>query len=158
MAVGLHSAGAHVTVHARNAEKAQAVAALAQGEAGVFPPPPGSWDLLVNCTPVGMHPVVDESPFDARHLLFETTVFDTVYNPEQTLLIKQAREIGCKTITGIDMFVGQAALLRCFAEAIRTGRPGATSGEDNLWSFAAVTAGVISAREERGVDVGGLLR
>jgi 3-dehydroquinate dehydratase/shikimate dehydrogenase len=37
-------------------------------------------------------------------------VFDTVYNPEQTLLIKYAREIGCGYVTGIDMFVGQAAL------------------------------------------------
>jgi 3-dehydroquinate dehydratase/shikimate dehydrogenase len=37
-------------------------------------------------------------------------VSDTDYNPDQTLLIKQARETGCRTITGIDMFVGQAAL------------------------------------------------
>jgi 3-dehydroquinate dehydratase/shikimate dehydrogenase len=66
--------------------------------------------LIVNGTPVGMHPVVDEAPLDTRHLLHEMTVFDTVYNPEQTLLIKQAREIGCNTITGVDMFVGQAAL------------------------------------------------
>ncbi len=37
-------------------------------------------------------------------------VFDTVYIPEQTLLIKQARQAGCTAITGIDMFVGQAAV------------------------------------------------
>jgi 3-dehydroquinate dehydratase/shikimate dehydrogenase len=37
-------------------------------------------------------------------------VFDTVYNPEQTLLIKQAREAQCTVITGVDMFVGQAGL------------------------------------------------
>ena len=37
-------------------------------------------------------------------------VFDTVYNPEQTLLIKEARQKHCKTITGVDMFVRQAAL------------------------------------------------
>jgi 3-dehydroquinate dehydratase/shikimate dehydrogenase len=37
-------------------------------------------------------------------------VFDTVYNPEQTLLIKQARAAGCTVITGVDMFVGQASL------------------------------------------------
>ena len=36
-------------------------------------------------------------------------VFDTVYNPENTLLIKQARERGCKTVSGIEMFVRQAA-------------------------------------------------
>ena len=37
-------------------------------------------------------------------------VFDTVYTPEQTLLIKEARERGCHTITGVEMFIRQAAL------------------------------------------------
>jgi 3-dehydroquinate dehydratase/shikimate dehydrogenase len=36
-------------------------------------------------------------------------VFDTVYNPENTLLIKEARSAGCRTVTGVDMFVRQAA-------------------------------------------------
>jgi predicted dehydrogenase len=52
---------------------------------------------------------------------------------------------------------GQAALLHRFAEAIRSGEPGETSGADNLWSFGAVTAGVISAQEGRSVDVGRLI-
>ena len=37
------------------------------------------------------------------------TVFDTVYTPERTLLIAQARERGCRTVTGVEMFVRQAA-------------------------------------------------
>ena len=37
-------------------------------------------------------------------------VFDTVYNPEQTLLVKEARDKGCKVITGVDMFIRQAGL------------------------------------------------
>jgi 3-dehydroquinate dehydratase/shikimate dehydrogenase len=37
-------------------------------------------------------------------------VFDTVYNPEQTYLLKLARDAGCDVITGVDMFIGQAAL------------------------------------------------
>jgi 3-dehydroquinate dehydratase/shikimate dehydrogenase len=37
------------------------------------------------------------------------TVFDTVYNPETTLLIREAKARGCDTITGVDMFVRQAA-------------------------------------------------
>lgn len=54
---------------------------------------------------------------------------------------------------------GQAALLSQFAQAIRTEIPAETSGLDNLWSFAAVMAGVISARERsRAVEVAGLLR
>lgn len=66
-------------------------------------------DVLVNCTPVGMHPNLDESPFEAEWLSKSTLVFDTVYNPEQTLLIKYARDTECKFITGVDMFVLQAA-------------------------------------------------
>ncbi len=53
---------------------------------------------------------------------------------------------------------GQAALLRNFADAIWKNQPGETSGIDNLWSFAAVTAGVISANEGRSVDVAELVR
>ena len=52
---------------------------------------------------------------------------------------------------------GQARLLSDFAAAIRSGKPAETSGEDNLWSFATVMAGVISAREKRTVDVRELL-
>jgi len=67
-------------------------------------------DLLVNCTPVGMHPHVDHTPFEGEDLVRSMIVFDTIYNPEQTLLIKQARERGCHVVTGVDMFVRQAAL------------------------------------------------
>ncbi|HUE72559.1 MAG TPA: shikimate dehydrogenase [Pirellulaceae bacterium] len=66
-------------------------------------------DLLVNCTPVGMHPNMDESPFPAMYLRAGMFVFDTIYNPEQTLLIKEARENACETVTGVEMFVSQAA-------------------------------------------------
>jgi 3-dehydroquinate dehydratase/shikimate dehydrogenase len=66
-------------------------------------------DVLVNCTSVGMHPHLDETPFAENWLREGMVVFDTIYNPEQTLLIKQARERGARTITGVDMFVGQAA-------------------------------------------------
>jgi predicted dehydrogenase len=52
---------------------------------------------------------------------------------------------------------GQARLLHDFAHAIRTGKPAETSGEDNLWSFATVIAGVISAKEKRTVNVRDLL-
>jgi 3-dehydroquinate dehydratase/shikimate dehydrogenase len=67
-------------------------------------------DVLVNCTPLGMHPKVDETPFDRLYLRSGMIVFDTVYNPESTLLVKDAREQGCHTITGVEMFVRQAAL------------------------------------------------
>lgn len=66
--------------------------------------------LIVNGTPLGMHPNVNETPYEAHYLREGVVVFDTVYNPEQTLLIKNARDVDCTTITGVDMFVGQAAL------------------------------------------------
>jgi predicted dehydrogenase len=52
----------------------------------------------------------------------------------------------------------QAALLHHFANAIRTGKPGETSGADNLHSFGAVIAGVLSAREGRTVNVAELIK
>jgi 3-dehydroquinate dehydratase/shikimate dehydrogenase len=69
-----------------------------------------SADLLVNCTPVGMHPNVDETPYDMHHLRPSMLVFDAVYNPENTLLVKNARKRNCTVVTGVEMFVAQAAL------------------------------------------------
>lgn len=65
-------------------------------------------EILVNCTSVGMHPKLDESPFEQHWLGDSTLVFDTVYNPEQTLLLKESRERGCPTVSGIEMFIRQA--------------------------------------------------
>lgn len=67
------------------------------------------YDVLINCTSVGMSPKVDETPFLDHWLRDSTLVFDTVYNPENTLLLKQARERGCATASGVEMFVRQAA-------------------------------------------------
>ncbi|MBN2295958.1 MAG: shikimate dehydrogenase [Pirellulales bacterium] len=67
-------------------------------------------DILINCTPVGMHPNVDESPLDKHHMRPNMVVFDAVYNPESTLFIKYARSRNCRVITGVDMFVRQACL------------------------------------------------
>jgi 3-dehydroquinate dehydratase/shikimate dehydrogenase len=67
-------------------------------------------DLVINCTSVGMFPNVDESPLHASFLRPELMVFDIVYTPETTLLVKEARTRGCHVLTGVDMFVRQAAL------------------------------------------------
>ena len=64
---------------------------------------------MVNATPVGMHPDLDNTPFRAEALNPSTIIFETIYNPERTLLIKDARTAGCQTITGVEMFVRQAA-------------------------------------------------
>ena len=110
IATGLIRAGAAVTITNRTKSKA---ADLAQSLGCVL----AGWenrgavgtDILINCTSVGMHPKVDETPFQQHWLDEAMTVFDTVYTPERTLLIAQARERGCKVVTGVDMFVRQAA-------------------------------------------------
>lgn len=67
-------------------------------------------DVLINCTSVGMHPNVNETPFAENWLREGMVVFDSVYNPEQTLFLKHARLRGCKTVSGVEMFVRQAAV------------------------------------------------
>lgn len=66
-------------------------------------------DVLINCTSVGMLPDVNESPYEQHWLHESMLVFDTVYTPENTLLMKHAKERGCRTASGIEMFVRQAA-------------------------------------------------
>lgn len=69
----------------------------------------GEFDLLVNATPVGMYPRVDAMPVSAELLKHCKAVFDAVYNPEQTALLKAARAAGCKAQGGMPMLVWQAA-------------------------------------------------
>ncbi|OGC11986.1 shikimate dehydrogenase [candidate division WOR-1 bacterium RIFOXYA12_FULL_52_29] len=70
-----------------------------------------SADLLVNTTPVGMAPKISFSPLPADALLnAKTLVYDLVYNPAETALIKQAKKRGCKTCSGLGMLVRQGGL------------------------------------------------
>ncbi|MFM9960813.1 MAG: shikimate dehydrogenase [Planctomycetaceae bacterium] len=66
-------------------------------------------DVLINCTPIGMHPNVEDTPFADNWLRDGMLVFDTIYNPENTLLIKQAKLRDCDTVSGLEMFIRQAA-------------------------------------------------
>jgi len=107
VAVGLASAGCGVRIHARDDAKAKHVAMQTGSEVGPWPPKQGSWDLLVNCTPIGMYPRADETPID-REQLTGRYVYDIVYNPTQTRLMREAAEMGCQTIGGLEMLVAQA--------------------------------------------------
>ena len=111
LAFGLKDRGVDVTLSSRTLDRSRKIAAEVGCKAvdwnARYRLP---YDCLVNATPVGMHPNVDESPFDKEHLRPYMVVFDTVYNPENTLLIKEAKAIGCRTVTGVDMFVRQAAI------------------------------------------------
>jgi shikimate dehydrogenase len=67
-------------------------------------------DLLVNATSVGMTPHQDETPVPARLLRPGLTIFDVVYHPVKTRLLKEAAAAGASTIGGIDMLAWQGAL------------------------------------------------
>ena len=104
--VALLQAGARPTVCARRVEQARGVASLGAG-VGDWPPRPGSWDLLVNCTPLGGVSAPEASPlpggpFGGR------LVYDLIYQPEETRLLREARAAGCATINGLPMLRAQA--------------------------------------------------
>lgn len=64
--------------------------------------------VLIHCTPVGMHPNVENSCVPAELLHPGLTVMDIVYNPRETRLVKDAKTAGCRTIRGLEMFLNQA--------------------------------------------------
>ncbi|HSV99790.1 MAG TPA: shikimate dehydrogenase [Sedimentisphaerales bacterium] len=107
---GLTDAGAQVTIYNRTLERARELASDFQCEAaGIDDLPRLDARLIINCTSIGMHPKVEASPVLAESLKPDMTVFDTVYNPAETLLLRQAKAQGAKTIDGVAMFVNQAA-------------------------------------------------
>ena len=114
--------GATVVVYNRTKEKADALAAecsVAAANAG-GKVVAALWEKLcdscceayINCTPLGMHPQVQGSPLDAPPPGWsaDTVVFDTVYNPRITKLLKVAQAAGAKIVPGTEMFVRQAAV------------------------------------------------
>ncbi len=69
-----------------------------------------SADLLVNATSVGMYPKAGESLVDKNLLRSDMVVFDVVYNPVETKLIRDSRAVGAKTVDGLAMLLYQGAL------------------------------------------------
>ncbi len=67
----------------------------------------GHYDIMINCTPVGMHPNTEGIPVTEDTLEKCSIVFDTVYSPRNTKLLQTAKKLGKKTIGGINMLVLQ---------------------------------------------------
>lgn len=65
-------------------------------------------DLIINCTPCGMYPKIEYSPVKKDILSKFSAAVDLIYNPQETLFLRQAREIGLKTENGLYMLVAQA--------------------------------------------------
>jgi len=104
----LTSSGASVCVAARDAAKGQHLARRFAADHVSWSQLKGlSWDLLVNTTPVGMHPESDASPVPAEWLTGKW-VYDLVYNPRETRLLQDAAKKGCRVIGGSEMFLAQA--------------------------------------------------
>jgi len=106
-ACALADAGTKVALTGRNPDRVRALARLVNGE-------PMSheqvmlrhFDIVINATPVGMWPNCNESPFEGP--IPGEIVFDMVYNPLETTLIRCAREQGKQVVPGLKMFIEQA--------------------------------------------------
>lgn len=68
----------------------------------------GISNVIVNATPVGMYPEVGYTPIPAKDISDGYLVFDMVYNPPETTLLKNARKMGAETVGGLEMLVSQA--------------------------------------------------
>ncbi|KAG5559983.1 hypothetical protein RHGRI_003313 [Rhododendron griersonianum] len=104
--------------------------ALSLADLNDFHPEDGM--ILANTTSIGMHPKVDETPVSKRALSSYALVFDAVYTPKITRLLREAEESGATIVTGVEMFIGQA-----YEQFERfTGLPGMT----NLTVFLGFSA------------------
>lgn len=66
-------------------------------------------DIVINATPVGMHPNTDQTVIPVGWIPDSATVMDIVYNPLETKLLQECREKGCNTVDGLGMLVHQGA-------------------------------------------------
>jgi 3-dehydroquinate dehydratase/shikimate dehydrogenase len=106
-AFALSDAGAKIALVGRNADRVRALSKICNAEAlGREQLAGRKFDAVVHATPLGMFPNPNECFFNG-HIPGEV-VFDMVYNPLETMLVRHAREQGLRVIQGIEMFVEQA--------------------------------------------------
>jgi 3-dehydroquinate dehydratase/shikimate dehydrogenase len=106
-ACALTDAGAKVSLVGRNADRVRALSKVCGAEALTRDQlEKHHFDVVVHATPLGMFPHVNECFFNGH--IPADVVFDMVYNPVETMLVKRAREQGKTVIPGLDMFIEQA--------------------------------------------------
>lgn len=110
IAFGLKECHAQATIINRNYARAQSLARDVGCIARKIDDPQAfDTDILINATPVGMYPKINETPIDKDKLKPGMIVFDTIYNPIETKLLRDAKAQGCWTVSGLSMFAYQAA-------------------------------------------------
>ncbi|MCA1635465.1 MAG: shikimate dehydrogenase [Acidobacteria bacterium] len=136
---GLSASGARTTLFARDAARAQVLA----GKFGASVNQLGdasfeSYDLVINATPLGSRgPREQETPATTAQLRGARVVYDLVYNPTETRLLREAREAGCVTIGGLPMLIAQAA------------------AQFELWTGKKAPLEVMLAAAEKGLEARG---
>jgi 3-dehydroquinate dehydratase/shikimate dehydrogenase len=65
-------------------------------------------DMIIQTSPAGMYPKVDEDPIEFYKFSGRETVMDLIYKPERTLCLRRAEDAGCRVLNGLDMLQRQA--------------------------------------------------
>jgi 3-dehydroquinate dehydratase/shikimate dehydrogenase len=65
-------------------------------------------DIIIQTTPVGTYPNIDDDPFELYHFKGHETVMDLIYNPEETAFLQRAKTAGCRILNGLEMLIRQA--------------------------------------------------
>lgn len=107
--------GAFLTIANRNREKAKRLKDQLISTTGIdkinicgIEDISGKYFCIVNATPIGMYPKIDEIPIDKGILEDVSVVYDMIYNPYETKLLRTAKEYGCKRMNGFSMLFYQA--------------------------------------------------
>ena len=106
-ACALSDAGARISLVGRNADRVRALSKICGADALLREQLADHYfDAVVHATPLGMFPHVNECFFNGH--IPADIVFDMVYNPIETVLLKRAKEQGKTVVPGLDMFIEQA--------------------------------------------------
>lgn len=131
-------AGADLTIASRDIEKAEVVKREIMDKLSTdckviaLSDVNGEYDLIINGTPVGMYPNINACPVSEDVIKKAKAVYDVIYNPQETELIKYAKKYGIKCSGGLSMLVWQAAV----AQQIWNG---VTFSDDDIQKVIALT-------------------
>lgn len=105
---GLCEEGAKITLFVRNKEKSKNIAKEFNLNLEELKNIDSEFDILINTTPIGMHPKINESPVDKSIFKSGQIVMDIIFNPFETKMLKDAKKNGAEIILGVEMFLNQA--------------------------------------------------